>query len=164
MAVLEKENLLRIRAIIRKMTGYVNEDLEQEVLLKSWENRHHYQEEGKFKAWLSALTVNLCRDYFRSSRFKAEALQTPLDTVPDITATERSAEEVTDMKKRQKIILKAVDSLPKKMKDVIVFYEFEEKSYEEIAARLHISVGTVKSRLFHARSILSEKLAFLKGE
>ena len=37
-------------------------------------------------------------------------------------------------------------------------------SYEEIAARLKISVGTVKSRLFNARSILTEKLSYLKGE
>lgn len=164
MLALEKENLLRVRAIIRKMTGHINEDLEQEVLLKSWENRHLYHEEGKFKAWLSALTVNLCRDYFRSSRFKAEVLQTPLDAVSDVTTSERTAEETVDMKTRQKIILKAVDSLPKKMREVIVCYEFEEMSYEETAARLHISVGTVKSRLFHARSVLSEKLAFLKGE
>ncbi len=164
MLALEKENLIRIRAIIQKMTGHINEDLEQEVLLKSWENRHLYHEEGKFKAWLSALTVNLCRDYFRSSGFKSEVLQTPLDTVPDVTASEQSAEETVDMKTRQKIILKAVDSLPKKMRDVIIYYEFEEMSYEETAARLHISVGTVKSRLFNARSVLSKKLSFLKGE
>ena len=73
-------------------------------------------------------------------------------------------EEIIDAKKRQKLILKAVDSLPSKMRDVVVYYEFEEMSYEEIAARLKISVGTVKSRLFNARSILTEKLSYLKGE
>ena len=84
--------------------------------------------------------------------------------VAELVDEDKSQEMIVDMKKRQKIILKAVDSLPAKMRDVIIFYEFEEMSYEEIATRLKISVGTVKSRLFTARNILSEKLSFLKGE
>ena len=50
------------------------------------------------------------------------------------------------------------------MREVINLYEFEELSYEEIANKLGISLGTVKSRLFSAREILSEKLSYLKGE
>ena len=65
---------------------------------------------------------------------------------------------------RQKIILKAVDSLPRKLRDVIVWYEFEEMSYETIAKKAGVPVGTVRSRLSNARKILSEKLQFLKGE
>ena len=61
-----------------------------------------------------------------------------------------------------KIILKAVDSLPAKLRQVVVWYEFEELSYEQIAKKTGVPVGTVKSRLFHARKILSEKLVLLK--
>ena len=75
-----------------------------------------------------------------------------------------TALELQLQKERQKAILKAVDSLPSKMREVINLYEFEELSYEEIANKLGISLGTVKSRLFSAREILSEKLAYLKGE
>ncbi len=58
--------------------------------------------------------------------------------------------------------MKAVDELPKDLRQVIVLYEFEEKSYKEIADKLHIVEGTVKSRLFNARKILAQKLSFLK--
>ncbi len=164
MQMLIEENRARIRAIIRKMTGSYNEDIEQEVYLKSWENKEQYNETGKFKAWISTLTANICRDYFRTNRYKTESQSVSTDDIAEITDAGRTQEEVTDMKMRQKIILKAVDSLPAKMRDVVVYYEFEEMSYDEIAARLKISVGTVKSRLFTARNILSEKLAYLKGE
>ena len=63
---------------------------------------------------------------------------------------------------RQKVILKAVDSLPRKLRQIVVWYEFEEMSYDEIARKTGLPAGTVKSRLFNARKILSEKLQFLK--
>ena len=164
MLTLFEENRSRIRAIIKKMTGTFNEDIEQEVYLKSWEKRETYKEEGNFKAWISTLTANLCRDYFRTKQFKTSSLEVSVDETFEIQDESSTQEEVIDSKKRQKLILKAVDSLPSKMRDVIIYYEFEEMSYEEIAARLKISVGTVKSRLFNARSILTEKLSYLKGE
>lgn len=164
MQALLEENRSRIRAIIRKITGSYNEDLEQEVYLKSWEHQHQYAEEGKFKTWISLLTANVCRDYFRAVQFKTSALSVSTDNVEELTDTQWSQEEITDTKMRQKIILKAVDSLPTKMREVIILYEFEEMSYDEIATRLKISIGTVKSRLFTARNILSEKLSYLKGD
>lgn len=44
-------------------------------------------------------------------------------------------EEVLDAKTRQRQILKAVDELPRKMRQVVVWYEFEEMSYDQIAAK-----------------------------
>ena len=77
---------------------------------------------------------------------------------------ESRQEEIIDAKMRQKIILKAVDELPRKLLDVVYRYEFEEMSYEEIARKTGVPVGTVRSRLSNARKILSEKLQFLKGD
>lgn len=164
MLTLIEQNRARIRSIIRKMTGSFNEDIEQEVYLKTWEKRETYKEEGNFKAWISTLTVNLCRDYFKTKQFKTASLEVSSDDTIELQDESSTQEEVIDAKKRQKLILKAVDSLPSKMRDVVIYYEFEEMSYEEIASRLKISVGTVKSRLFNARSILTEKLSYLKGE
>ena len=47
---------------------------------------------------------------------------------------------------------------------VVVWYEFEEMSYDQIAAKTGEPVGTIKSRLFNARKTLSEKLQHLKGD
>ena len=152
----------RIKAIIRKIIGNDNEDIEQEVYIKTWRNLDKYQEEGKFKQWIGLLTANVCRDYFKSKQFKQEALQVNNEEVLENLRVGGRQEEIVDAKARQKIILKAVDSLPAKLRQVVVWYEFEELSYEQIAKKTGVPVGTVKSLLFHARKILSEKLVLLK--
>ena len=158
------ENRQRIRAIIRKLTGSDNEDIEQEVYIKTWRNLENYHEEGKFKQWISALTANVCRDYFRSRQFKTETLQLNDEEVLDNLPCESEQEQIVDSKLRQKMILKAVDELPRKLRQVIELYEFEDMSYEQISRKIRVPEGTIKSRLFNARKILSEKLQNLKGE
>lgn len=158
----EHRNL--IRAVIKKLTGSYNEDLEQEVYLKAWQNRDKYQEEGKIRAWLGTLTANLCRDYFKSRVFREDKNKAGGDEILEKVAVHVRQEERIDAKTRQKIILEAVDSLPTPLRKVVVWFEFEEMSYAEIARRLNIPEGTVKSRLSNARKILAEQLNFLRGE
>lgn len=148
-----EQNRGLIKAIIKKLTGSYNEDIEQEVYIKTWRNMDHYKEQGKFSQWIGALTANVCRDYFKSRQYKIEAGQVG-----------GRQEEVLDAKTRQRQILKAVDELPRKMRQVVVWYEFEEMSYDQIAAKTGEPVGTIKSRLFNARKTLSEKLQHLKGD
>ncbi len=153
-----------IRSVIRRVTGSYNEDIEQEVYIKTWRNVQNYQDQGKFKQWLCALTANVCCDYFRSKFQREQSSQIGDDEILENVATSYSQEEVLDAKMRQKVILKAVDELPSKMKKVIVLHEFEDLTLEQIADRTGVPLGTVKSRLFNARKILSQKLAYLKGE
>lgn len=158
------ENRSRIRAIIKKLTGSYNEDIEQEVYIKTWRNLDTYKENGKFKQWISALTANVCRDYFRSRQYKIGEAQVNDEEILEAAAVCGKQEERLDARQRQKAILKAVDNLPRKMRQVVVLFEFEELSYEQISKKTGLPVGTIKSRLFNARKILSEELKFLKGE
>ncbi len=158
------QNQGRIKAIIKKLTGSYNEDIEQEIYIKTWKNMNMYKEEGKFVQWISTLAANVCRDYLKSKQHQAEVRKVGDETLLDRVAVGGLQEEVIDAKRRQKIILKAVDTLPKKMRQVIILYEFEEMSYEEIARKTGDPVGTIKSRLFNARKLLSEVLHPLKGE
>lgn len=158
------ENRSRIRAIIKKLTGSYNEDIEQEVYIKTWRNLDNYKENGKFKQWISALTANVCRDYFRSRQYKIGEAQVNDEDILEAAAVCGKQEERLDARQRQKAILKAVDNLPRKMRQVVVLFEFEELSYEQISKKTGLPVGTIKSRLFNARKILSEELKFLKGE
>ena len=158
------ENRSRIRAIIKKLTGSYNEDIEQEVYIKTWRNLDNYKENGTFKQWISALTANVCRDYFRSRQYKIGEAQVNDEEILEAAAVCGKQEERLDARQRQKAILKAVDNLPRKMRQVVVLFEFEELSYEQISKKTGLPVGTVKSRLFNARKILSEELKFLKGE
>ena len=156
------ENKGLIRAIIRKFTGSYNEDLEQEVYIKTWRNMDKYKEEGKFRQWIGVLTANVCRDYFKSRQHSQRTSEVCGDEMLEIPADTLSQEEVLDAKKRQKIILDAVNSLPSKMKKIIIMFEFEGLSHEQISKKTNLPIGTIKSRLFNAKKILADKLSHLK--
>ena len=76
-----EQNRGLIKAIIKKLTGSYNEDIEQEVYIKTWRNMNHYKEQGKFSQWIGALTANVCRDYFKSRQYKIEAGQVGGDEI-----------------------------------------------------------------------------------
>lgn len=152
-----------IRFLIIKWIGNQDDDLEQQVLIKTWKNQKSYTEQGKFKQYIGTITANVCRDYFKSKHHRQNVLS---DALPDETnlAVLPMQAEITDAKKRKKIIWRAVRSLPYSLRRVIELKEFEDLTLDEIAARLNIPVGTVKSRLNTARKILADKLYYLKGE
>lgn len=164
MKQLIEQNKKYVKAVIRKLTGSSNEDLEQEVYIKAWQNLPKYKEEGKFKQWICMITANICRDFFRSKEFKHKAKESSDEQDFETLSVEKTPENITDEKQRQKIILKAVDSLSKEHKKVIMLFEFEGYTIEEIALKLKVPAGTIKSRLFNARKILKDKLSFLQGE
>ena len=157
------QNKSRIRSIIRKMTGSDNEDIEQEVYIKVWQNKEEYQEKGKFSQWINTITINLCRDFFRSKTYRQKQIEVQNEDLV-LQDTSKNAEEIYDESKRQKMILNAVDELPYKLRQIVILFEFEELSYEQISKKTGLPIGTIKSRLFYARKTLSEKLKTLKGD
>ena len=148
-----------IKKIISNMTGSENEDIEQEVYIRTWKNIDKYKEKGKFKSWLNTITANLCRDYMKSSYFKnSQKFVTEEDDLIQIRDEKENIESVFIQKQRQKRIIQAIDELKPKLKEVIVLYEMQDMSYEEISEKLKCPVGTIRSRLFNARKELSISL------
>jgi len=158
------ENKKYVKAVIRKFTGSDNEDLEQEVYIKTWQNMDKYKDEGKFKQWICTITANLCRDYFKSKTYKASKSEISSELALQNASVKSLPEERIDKKRRQKIVLKAVDNLPKIYREVIVLAEFEDMKLDEIALKLKIPQGTVKSRLHKAKELLKTTLTPLFGE
>ena len=133
-----------IKKIIINITGYENEDVEQEVYIKTWKNIQKYEERNKFKQWISAITSNACKDFLRKSKKINEVSDEFIENMSDKDNIER--------------ILKEINKLPKKLKETIIYYELENKSYEEISILCNVPIGTIKSRLYNAREALRENL------
>ncbi len=144
----------RVQTIIRNFTGSNNEDIEQEIYIKTWKNMPSYSEQNKFLQWISTITANACKDYLKKKRIETISDDEILENTKDNSNIENEVES----KERQKRILNEINKLPRKLKDVVVYYELEDKSYEEISVILSIPQGTVKSRLFKAREVLKESL------
>ena len=152
-----------VQSVVRKMLYRSDEDVEQEIYIRLWQKFPTYQEQDKLWAWVRTVAENYCKDYLKSKSQKL--LRATVDEEEggmDRIASEDNPEKAWLIKCRQKIILKAVDELPKEMKQAIVLVEFKGLSYERAAEKLKINVGTLKSRLHNAKAKLHDKLKYLE--
>ena len=148
-----------VRNIIKRITNEQNEDLEQEVYCKVWKNSEKYEEKGNFSAWIKTISANISKDYLKSSQKKLNDNSTNDENVLEFVKSNKSTPEENLLKKeRQKIIADAIYKLKPKFKEVILLYEIENKSYEEISQKIKCPIGTVKSRLYNAKKELAQML------
>jgi len=148
-----------VRSIIHRITNEQNEDLEQEVYTKVWKNSDKYKENGTFNAWIRTISANLAKDYLKSSQKKLSDNSTADETVLSLVHDNADSPEALLIKQeRQKIISEAINNLKPKFKEIIMLYEIENKSYEEISQQLKCPIGTVKSRLYNAKKELADVL------
>ena len=159
-----EQNKYKIQSIIKRFVGTPNEDLEQEIFLRIWRRLDTYKEQNKFSQWVSTVASNVCKDFLKSKDYKTSSNQISDDDAISNVKSSDYPETILDKKLRQRLILKAVDNLPKKLKQVVILYEFEGYSYEQISKKLNIPEGTIKSRLFNARKVLMGQLKELLGD
>ena len=155
-----KQNQHNVKSIIRLITKEEqNEDLEQEVYVKVWKNADKYKEQGSFSSWIKTIAKNVSRDYLKSSYRKKQDITSSEDETIALIRDKKSTPENKLLRtERQEIILKAINELKPKFKEVIILCEIEGFSYEKCANKLKCPLGTVKSRLYNAKKELAEKL------
>ena len=119
------------------------EDVLQEVYLTAYQQFGFLREKGAFKPWLLSIARNKCSDYFRRNGRLAEV---PLDEVPEGLLADRRA-GLRDSTP----VAETMAGLPPREQEVLRLYFWEELPQTEIAGRLGIPVGTVKSRLHAAK-------------
>ena len=159
---LVKENKSNVKSIIRLITKEDNEDLEQEVYLKVWKNSQQYKEQGSFKSWINTIAKNISKDYLKSAYYKNRNLRTEDENTLNTIKDKKNSPEIQLIQnERQKEILNAINTLKPKFKEVILYCEIYEYSYEECAHKLKCPLGTVKSRLYNAKKELAETLKHL---
>lgn len=144
----------KVKNIIKLVTKEENEDLEQEVYIKAFKNRDKYTEKGKFSNWITTITYNISRDYLKSAKVRHEATSLDDTLTANIKDKKKSPEALLLQRERQVRITRAIKSLNKKHREVIVMSEIENLTYEDIARKLGCPVGTVKSRIYNAKKEL----------
>lgn len=154
-----KKNKQNIKNIIRLVTKEDNEDIEQEVYIKVWKNSSKYEEKGSAKSWISIIAKNASLDYLKSAYHKVFVKSENDDyTMTNVKDKKTSPENKVISLERQKRIIKAINNLKPKFKQVIIMTEFDGLSYEECAKRLKCPIGTIKSRIYNAKKALGKEL------
>ena len=152
-------NKQNIKNIIKLITKQENEDIEQEVYIKLWKNAEKYEERGSLKSWVNTIAKNTSKDYLKSAVVKNEQSSTSDDLVLcNIKDKKRSPEDYVIVNERQKRIIKAVDNLKPKFREVIMLCEIYGFTYEEASKKLNCPIGTIKSRIYNAKKELVEVL------
>jgi RNA polymerase sigma-70 factor (ECF subfamily) len=135
----------------------IADDIVQEVFMQAFRHIVSFRGESSVKTWLMRITRNRSLNYRNSAFFRRVVL---VDRVFG-NQTERSAEDVVVEQELSNDVWRAVLRLPRVFREVIILEVKYGLPTSEIANLLHISEGTVKSRLFRARKKLH---GFLKGE
>lgn len=120
-------------------------DAVQEAILKAYDNRHKLKEIKYFKTWIVRIAINECYSILRKKkRFETYDDAVKKDNIP---LDNYVKEEYMDL-------YQAIDRLSRKEKMCVILYYLEDYSVAETADILKIPIGTVKSRLNHARKEL----------
>lgn len=139
-------------------------EIVQDVFVCVYKRIHGFREESGLFTWLVKITINLSLNWKRrwKRRFRwAHRSFEPHDEALLQEAGQGAETPETQYRKKELGvgIMEAVENLPEKIRVVFILNTLEGLAYGEIAEALDIKIGTVKSRLFQARKLLSATLA-----
>lgn len=135
------------------------EDVAQESLLRAYRNFHRLRDRATFRSWLVRIAWRTAIDH-RRARKRRERYEEDVakDNVRQIAGVAQNAEELAASREFERRLNEELDSLPEKLRIVMVMAAIEGYDTREVAALLRLPESTVKSRLRLARERLTKKL------
>ena len=150
----------RVFHISYKFTGKHDEaeDLTQEIFLKVFRSLDKFNRDADFSTWLSSVARNYCIDRYRASKREKEVLvedALAYDLAPASSGNPYRALEDQD---RRSLVRRGLAQLPGKLREAVIVRDLQGLSYQEMASRLALPEGTVKSRINRGREELARLL------
>lgn len=139
------------------------EDLAQEVFIEIYKSIVHFRGDASLSTWVYRITVNKAINHLRKNKkhYLSRSAEDYEVYGPAENMQTSDASENFQRKEYRKIIQHAIQELPERQATVFVLHKIEGKSYKEISDILNISLSSVESLMFRARSALQSKLLFL---
>jgi RNA polymerase sigma factor (sigma-70 family) len=141
------------------------EDLTQDIFLKLFKSLKTFDRRANFSTWLISVSRNLCIDHYRSMRREHDVVTHDVDVVtlarPSASDSPQAALEQRD---RVALLRAALDTLAPSLRTAVMLRDIQELSYQEIAEKLGVPEGTVKSRINRGRTELSRQIARLREQ
>jgi RNA polymerase sigma-70 factor (ECF subfamily) len=140
-------------------------DLSQEAFIRVYRSLPRFDPRRKFFSWFYVILSNLCKNHLRGKQVREEYVRdrrnradyrSPEDTAP-------GPDVLLEQDEAGRRLWREIEKLPFEFKEIIVLKHFQGLSYKEISAMLDIPIGTVMSRLYHARKKLKDNLQTADG-
>ena len=136
------------------------EDLAQITLIKVYQKKHLYKPVAKFSTWIYTIIQNLAKTELRKRKRRGTYTFTDLskdDREFIAKAPEQEgANDQMSTRNDDKIIHESLNELDVEFRNIIIFRDIQELSYDEVSKILQIPLGTVKSRINRGRFKLKE--------
>jgi RNA polymerase sigma-70 factor (ECF subfamily) len=142
------------------------DDAVQDAFLKVWKNLGRFEGRASFSTWVHRIVMNACLDLRRRQACRPGSAEDAAgdDAVDEVIAPE-TPERALGRAEVGTLVQDALATLSPVHRQALTLRELEEHSYEEIAQTAACPIGTVMSRLHHARKKLAEELhACFAGE
>jgi RNA polymerase sigma-70 factor (ECF subfamily) len=136
------------------------EETTQQTFLKAWRAADAVDPERDLGPWLATIARRVAIDVYRREALRATD---PLDSVAPGDPALASAPEGTEAVHDAWAVREAVQELPHDEQIVVRLQHFDGLTHAEIADKLKLAVGTVKSRSFRAHRRLAQQLAYLRA-
>jgi RNA polymerase sigma-70 factor, ECF subfamily len=166
-AQIVRQHWRKVFNIAYKFTGKHDEaeDLTQDVFLKIFKSLNTFDRRANFQTWLVSVSRNLCIDHYRSVRKERETIDRDVDA-GELTpaSTTKSPFAALEQRDRVELLKKALGQLPPTLRSAVLLRDIQELSYQEIADRLQLPEGTVKSRINRGRTELARQIRRLRDE
>jgi RNA polymerase sigma-70 factor (ECF subfamily) len=140
------------------------EDLTQDIFLKVFKSLDTFDRRANFQTWLISVSRNLCIDHYRSVRKERETIDREVDAT-ELASPTPDPGPIAALEQRDRVVLlrQALAALPATLRTAVLLRDIQELSYQEIADRLNLPEGTVKSRINRGRAELARQIKKLRG-
>lgn len=145
---------LRVRSTLYQLCGSAYlDDLVQEVFLRVWKGLPKWRQQAQFSTWLYRITWNVAvdrrREFAQYHTQQNAIANLPIDAAPTVDLMQLHYQD---------LVQRGLQSLNLDRRVVLILHDLEDLPQKDIAKILDIPVGTVKSRLFHARAAMRKYL------
>jgi RNA polymerase sigma-70 factor (ECF subfamily) len=141
------------------------EDLTQDIFLKVFKSLDTFDRRANFQTWLISVSRNLCIDHYRSVRKERETINRDVDASElSPVSLDTAADTRLEQRDRVALLRQALDRLAPTLRTAVMLRDIQELSYQEIAERLRLPEGTVKSRINRGRTELARQIQKLRDQ
>jgi RNA polymerase sigma-70 factor (ECF subfamily) len=162
-----RQNWRKVFNVAYKFVGKHDEaeDLTQDIFLKIFKALNTFDRRANFQTWIISISRNLCIDHYRSVRKERQTIARDVDTGDLQPASlERTPYAVAEHQDLRALLRQALETLPATLRTAVVLRDLQELSYQEIAEKLALPEGTVKSRINRGRLELARQLRRLQDK
>jgi RNA polymerase sigma-70 factor, ECF subfamily len=160
-----RQNWRKVFNVAYKFVGKHDEaeDLAQDIFLKIFKALRTFDRRANFQTWIISISRNLCIDHYRSVRKERQTIARDVDT-NDLqpATTDRGPYAAAEHQDLRAQLRQALETLPVTLRTAVVLRDLQELSYQEIADRLGLPEGTVKSRINRGRIELAHQVRRLQ--